>query len=160
MTEERKTFVMMIGTPGCGKSTFLTDNLNYKDYIVISTDDLVEREAAKIGKKYNDVWKDVINDVTKEVDILFKQSIQDGKNIISDQTNTTLKKRKYILGQLPKYYYKIAVQFTASFDIIKERLEKREKETGKHIPWNVVMDMNNRLEPPTLEEGFNEILLV
>jgi hypothetical protein len=54
-------------------------------------------------------------------------------------------------------YYKIAVVFKTPPTI--ELLERLASRPGKNIPWEVVSDMAQKLEvePPTKEEGFDEI---
>ena len=168
--------MILVGLPGSGKSTFVNTLLegdldcskdpyyaaagHVKDYVVLSSDNLIEAYAKSIGKTYNEVFKEAIKDCEAKLKLMFQDAVKEKRNIIIDQTNMTVSKRTYILSKVPEGYHKIVVHFTAGLDIVKERLQKRERETGKHIPWHVMEHMYNRMEKPTLEEGFDEILMI
>jgi predicted kinase len=77
-------------------------------------------------------------------------------DIIWDQTSTTVVTRAKKIRMLPEYY-KIAVVFkTPEPEELGRRLKSR---AGKNIPDDVMEMMIKQLaeEPPTEEEGFDEI---
>jgi hypothetical protein len=77
-----------------------------------------------------------------------------GRDIIWDQTSTTIASRARKFNMLPDYYH-IAVVFpTPAIEVLKERLASR---PGKEIPWEVIQGMIDNFEYPTNEEGFKEI---
>lgn len=166
--------IVMVGLPGCGKSTYVEQLLRldeqykddticepfFKNYIVISSDNLIEQYAKERGLTYTQVFKDAIKGCEAVLKQNFKDALADKRNIVYDQTNLTKFKRMGILSQVPKDYHKIVVRFSLPLETIKERLLKREAQTGKRIPWKVVEDMLSRLEEPKLEEGFDELLLI
>jgi gluconate kinase len=77
-----------------------------------------------------------------------------GKDIIWDQTSTSLASRKRKFNMLPDYYA-IAVVFpTPDPEELDRRLNSR---PGKHIPHSVMRFMIDTLDIPTEDEGFNEI---
>jgi predicted kinase len=79
-----------------------------------------------------------------------------GKDIIWDQTSTTVSTRAKKIKML-EGYTKIAVVFnTPKFDELNDRLQKRAL-TGKVIPSDVMHRMISGFEHPTLEEGFDQI---
>ena len=79
---------------------------------------------------------------------------EDGKDIIWDQTSTSVSTRAKKIRMLPDYY-KIAVVFKIPS---KEELERRlASRPGKTIPWDVMERMIGNWEEPELEEGFDEI---
>jgi len=80
-----------------------------------------------------------------------------GKDIIWDQTSTTVKSRTRKFNMLPKYEAIAVVFRTPARDELDVRLSGR---FGKHIPKNVVDSMINGWEEPTLSEGFTEIRYV
>lgn len=161
--------IMMVGLPGSGKSTYLKpyktfvengEFVEHKQYVIISTDDIIQEEADRTGKTYSELWKSMIGPATATADKQFKDALAEGKNIIWDQTNVSAKKRINVLRQVPDSYHKTANVFIVSLETLKERLTKRGQETGKHIPFNVVMDMHKRFEMPTGAEGFDEINII
>jgi predicted kinase len=157
--ESPKLFVL-VGIPGSGKSTFIRQKMSADDYVIISTDDVIEKMAAEVGKTYDELWQTRPYKRAKKIaDANFADAVKNVKNIIWDQTNITIDKRKTILSKIPEQYYKVAVLFTTPLDVVKDRLKKREKE-GKIIPDHVVNDMFKRLQPPTVTEGFDEVVLV
>jgi tRNA uridine 5-carbamoylmethylation protein Kti12 len=160
--EKLKTIIVMIGAPGSGKTTFIKNNLlnSGKKYVIISTDDLIEAEADRIGKTYSEVWKTFFKRAEKQAGRTFKEAIKNGDDIIYDQTNWSSLKRKGLLQSVGKDYYKIAVYFTIPLDVLQDRVKKRGDATGKKIPPNVVESMYNKLDEPHTEEGFDEIVLI
>jgi predicted kinase len=73
-----------------------------------------------------------------------------------DQTNTSRKSRAKKLLQLSEYN-KIAVFFETPPDVVLDkRLASR---PGKEIPDYVMRTMKENLEYPTLEEGFDVIMV-
>lgn len=145
---------MLIGVPGSGKSTWLRrQNL---DAVVISTDDIIEREAAQQGKTYSEVFDSAIKKATSEMNAALRQAIKDQQDIIWDQTNISAKSRSGKLAQFPKNYEKIAVFFpTPDAEELSKRLAGR---AGKTIPAFVVKSMAANLEPPSSKEGFDQII--
>jgi len=48
----------LVGVPASGKSTWVENQDWAKDYVIVSTDDFVEKYAADQGKTYNEVFKE------------------------------------------------------------------------------------------------------
>jgi predicted kinase len=144
---------MLIGVPGSGKSTWIANQEWAKDCVLVSTDKLIDLEAARQGKTYNEVFKGYISEATQLMNEDIKTAVAEGKDIIWDQTNTSRKTRKSKLTQVPDYY-KIAVVFaTPDDEEWKRRLESR---PGKSIPQNILRAMADGLQVPT-EDEFDEI---
>ncbi len=148
---------MLIGVPGSGKSTWVNSQDWVRDCALVSTDKLIELEAARQGRTYNDVFKDYISEATKLMNEDVNMAAAEGHDIIWDQTNVNAKSRSKKLAMLPDYE-KIAVVFnTPSANELMKRLASR---PGKEIPWSVMTSMINNFEMPTEEEGFKEIWYV
>jgi predicted kinase len=144
---------MLIGVPGSGKSTWINNQDWSKDCALISTDKLIEIEATRLGKTYNDVFKDYIKQATQIMTQEVEAAVLAGQDIIWDQTNTGRDARKSKLAQVPNYY-KIAVVFaTPESEEWQRRLNNR---PGKSIPPAVLSAMARGLQLPT-EDEFNEI---
>lgn len=144
----------LVGVPGSGKTTWIKNQSWTLPYSIISTDKWVEIFAREVGKTYSQVFEDfmpiAIDCMCKEVDIA--RSMQ--RNIIWDQTSTTIKSRQKKFNMLPDYEHIAVVLKTPNTDELIKRLANR---PGKEIPWNVVSEMINKFEPPTEQEGFLQI---
>lgn len=148
------TLYMLVGVPGSGKTTWIRNNKH--DAVVLSTDDYIEKIAAKQGKTYSEVFKDTIGDATDQMEKDLIQALRNERDIIWDQTNLTTKARKSKLSRIPKSYKKVGVYFSVPQDL-RDRLANR---PGKVIPEPVIISMINQLQPPTKEEGFDEVVAV
>jgi len=147
---------VLVGVPGSGKSTWVKNQDWAKDIPVVSTDHFVEEYAKSQGKTYSQVFDEYMPIAVKLManQVLICQA--NNKDVIWDQTSTTIATRAKKIRMLPNYY-KIAVVFkTPPGDELLVRLASR---PGKHIPLDVVAKMAEQLraEPPTEEEGFDEI---
>jgi predicted kinase len=145
---------VLVGVPGSGKSTWIADQLWAKDCVYISSDQLIEEEAARQGKTYNDVFDEYIKTA---IALMMEQAIaarDAGKDIIWDQTSVSVKSRRKKFLVLPDYEHIAIVFDTPKEDELRQRLSNR---PGKNIPWEVVSSMINNFEMPTKEEGFKEV---
>lgn len=147
---------VLVGVPGSGKSTWVKNQAWAADIPVVSTDSYVEQHARDTGKTYSEVFEEYM---PIAVQLMANQVLickANNKDVIWDQTSTTVATRAKKFRMLPDYY-KIAVVFkTPPTAELERRLASR---PGKNIPWDVVSKMAAQLEaePPTKEEGFNEI---
>jgi len=158
----RPKIFVLVGLPGSGKSTWTAKFLakSEEPYSVISSDDVIEEFAKKEGKTYTEVFKDYIGQATMIVKERFRNAVKNKDNIIWDQTNMNVKKRKSILQQLPPEYVKTAVIFSVGENELYRRLNARAELTGKTIPDFVIKDMTRNYQAPTKQEGFDNILRV
>jgi predicted kinase len=147
---------VLVGVPGSGKSTWIKNQIWAKDIPVVSTDRFVEKYAEEQGKTYSEVFQEYMPIAVR---LMANQALicQANKlDIIWDQTSTSVATRAKKIRMLPNYY-KIAVVFkTPEPEELKRRLDSR---IGKNIPEEVSETMARQLrdEPPTKEEGFDEI---
>jgi predicted kinase len=145
---------MLIGVPAAGKSTWIGNQDWTKDCVVVSTDNYVEAQAKLEGKTYNEVFKDFMPLAVKMMAQDVVKAREAGKDIIWDQTSTTVRSRERKFNMLPDYHH-IAVVFSAPE---KEEHDRRlNSRVGKNIPAHVMKSMIEGYEPPTEEEGFKEI---
>jgi len=145
---------VLVGVPGAGKSTWVENQLWAKDCVYVSSDQLIEEEAACQGKTYDEIFKGYVNTA---VFLMLEKVIaarEAGKDIIWDQTSVSVKSRKKKFSMLPDYEHIAVVFDTPSRDELERRLANR---PGKNIPWEIVSSMINNFEMPTEEEGFNEV---
>jgi len=144
----------LIGIPGSGKTTWINNQDWAKECAYISTDIWVELEAERQGKTYSEVFKDYM---PKAVNIMSAQVVDartQDKDIVWDQTSTTIASRAKKFNMLPNYEH-IAVVFRCpDADELMRRLDSR---PGKVIPLDVIEGMVKNFEVPSEEEGFKEI---
>ncbi len=148
---------MLCGLPTCGKSTYVEKlkKLDYwKNAIVLSTDNYIEKQAQRMGMTYNDIFDDVIDDATRELELEFNMAKENGRGIIWDQTNLSIKTRRKKLSKLPSSYRRCAVYFEIS---LEEALERNKHREGKFIPESILKRMWHQFEIPTIVEGFDYV---
>ena len=145
---------VLVGVPASGKTTWFRSQEWTENCYYISTDRHVEAYAEAHGRTYSEVFADymptAVANMVEEVERARAGSI----DIIWDQTSTTVASRRKKFDMLPDYY-KIAVVFkTPDPAELAQRLASR---PGKIIPEEVVEGMIKQFEPPTEDEGFDEI---
>ncbi len=144
----------LIGVPGSGKSTWISNQDWALGLTVVSTDMWVEIYAKEQGKTYSEVFTDYM---PTAVDLMAKQVVfarEHDHTIIWDQTSTTIASRAKKFRMLPDYEHIAVVFRTPERSELDVRLSSR---PGKHIPKNVVDAMIDGREEPSEEEGFTEI---
>lgn len=147
---------VLVGVPGSGKSTWVKNQLWASDCVIVSTDRFVEDHARDTGKTYSEVFQEYMPIAVRLMANQVLICKANNKDIIWDQTSTTIETRAKKIRMLPEYY-KIAVVFKTPPTVeLQRRLASR---PGKNIPWEVVSNMAQQLEaePPSEEEGFDEI---
>ena len=149
----------LIGVPGSGKSTWV----DTQDWAItcanVSTDKWVEIYAKEVGRTYSEVFTDFMPTAG---DLMAKEVVmaRDMKrDIIWDQTSTTVKSRTRKFNMLPDYEHIAVVFRTPEHTELMRRLVSR-WDSGKIIPEHVVASMIASWEEPTEEEGFTEIWYV
>lgn len=148
---------ILVGVPGAGKSTWVKTQTLTSDYKYISTDRIVERYAAHVKKTYTEVFGLFMPRAVEEMVRQVNNAKKKGKDIIWDQTSTTIASRARKFRMLPDYEM-IAVVFpTPEQEELEKRLASR---PGKEIPKNVVDDMIKNWEDPSEQEGFDKVIIV
>ena len=147
----------LIGVPAAGKSTWINSQNWISGMEYVSTDHHVHEYAKEQGKTYKEVFKDYM---PTAVELMAQEVVaarEAGRDVLWDQTSTTVKSRARKFNMLPDYHHVAVVFRTPKIDTLKERLALR---TGQPIPWEVVQGMIDNWEEPTEEEGFKEIWYV
>lgn len=145
---------VLVGVPGAGKSTWVKDQEWAKDCVYVSTDLLVDQEAERQGKTYNDVFKDYMPTAVKLMADDVVRAREAGRDIIWDQTSTTVGSRKKKFNMLPDYEHIAVVFKTPELGELNRRLKSR---PGKNIPSHVMVQMIKGWQDPTPEEGYAEV---
>jgi predicted kinase len=146
---------MAVGLPNSGKSFYWSKY--FKSFIRLSTDDYIEWAANQLNLSYNEVFESQIGTASIVLNSIRDFAVSKNDSIFYDQTNLTKKTRKKKLNTFPKHYKKIAVFFDTPFEVCMKRNTTR---PGKVIPQRVMLQMNESLTIPTVDEGFSEVLIV
>lgn len=144
----------LVGVPGSGKTTWVNNQEWALTCAYISTDKWVEIFAKEIGSTYSRVFTDFM---PIAVDCMAKEVVnarEMGRDIIWDQTSTSVKSRAKKFAMLPDYYHIAVVFKTPEQTELIRRLFSR---PGKEIPEHVIASMIASFEMPTEDEGFKEI---
>lgn len=157
--------IMMVGLPGCGKTTLkeeLQEAYENQEILscVYSTDIVIEHIAALEGLTYNEQFsKGTLKTAKRFAEKCLSHGLSIQSDIIWDQTNLTKKSRASKLKKIPSDYRKIAVYFepdlTKVFEVNKQREAK-----GRDVPKNVLMNMIATIEAPTESEGFDRVVVI
>lgn len=141
-------FIMLIGLPGSGKSTwaekYITENANT---VLISSDNIrKELFGDETSQEDN-------NRVFYEMEVRTLTHLNNGVNVIYDATNVVRKRRKAFLDKLPTWVIKEAHVIWAPLEVCIERDSSRDRTVGKEVIWRMVKSY----QPPFFDEGFNRI---
>jgi predicted kinase len=144
----------LVGVPASGKSTWIDTQDWALSCAKVSTDKWVEIYAREVGRTYSQVFADFM---PTAVDLMAKEVIaarEIGRDIIWDQTSTTLASRARKFNMLPDYEHIAVVFKTPEHTELMQRLMSR---PGKEIPEHVITGMIASWEEPTLDEGFTQV---
>jgi len=158
MGQQCKLYVL-VGVPGSGKSSWHCDQEWLQHAAYISTDRYVEEYAKNIGKTYSEVFKEVMPKCVEHMTGDVVHACEASRDIVWDQTSTTVASRQKKFAMLPDYYAIAVVFRTPPRDELDRRLQSR-YDSGKIIPQAVIDSMIENWQEPTLEEGFREIWYV
>ena len=149
------TLYLTIGAPGSGKSTYAKNLIKDKDIKYLSSDEL----RAQLGKDESDqtVTGQVFNHIKKKV----VEYLEMGDSVLIDATNINKKDRKYYIDTAKQNNAKvIGLVCAVTKNELIERNTKRGESGVRNVPVWVIEKMLNKYEPPTTEEGFDEIIYV
>jgi len=148
---------ILIGVPASGKSTWAKSYEGDTKVAFISTDKLVDAYARSVNLSYNQVFKDFMPNAVKLMAAEVVEAREAGRDIIWDQTSTTINSRKKKFNMLPGYEMIAVVFKTPTSEELTRRLNSR---PGKNIPNYVVESMIDGWEEPSEEEGFDKIIYI
>lgn len=150
--------LMLVGPPLSGKTTFIRKY--FTDTEVISRDEILMEVYG--SRNYSEAFKNVDQ---KKVDKTLRDRMteygKEGRNVLVDMTNLSPKTRKANLAYFSKDYYKVAVAFPIlPMEEYKRRNDYRNETENKYIPDSVLRSMISNYVVPTLDEGFDEIIVL
>lgn len=146
-------FVMMMGLPGVGKSTYVKNN--FSGYEIVSSD--IVREELGITEH------DAVNNIKvfDEVHNRIKNALKNGKNVVMDATNLSRKNRVHALTLA-----KIAGRrqyLRSTLILVLDTVENcvlRDSHRTKPVGEDVIDRMFKSFESPAYYEGWNEIKVI
>lgn len=144
---EMPELIILIGPPGCGKSSIAQYFYTRSRYEHISSDQIREELFGDVN--YQGDNDRVFYEMRKRsIDALNK-----GLSVVYDATNMTRKDRSGVLKECPAWVKKVALVVWAPVQTCVERDQKRNRTVGK----DVIYKMLKRFEAPYYDEGFDEI---
>ncbi|XP_030053814.1 bifunctional polynucleotide phosphatase/kinase [Microcaecilia unicolor] len=141
LTSLSQEVVVAVGYPAAGKSAFMKAQLVSKDYAYVNRDTLGS-------------WQKCVAACEK--------SLHSGKSVAVDNTNPDLESRSRYIDCARKAGVPVrCFLFTAPIELIKHNNRFREI-TSDHLHVNnmVIHSYKNKFVPPSLNEGFSEILRI
>lgn len=161
VSDTTNTLTILIGPPGCGKSTFSKKHFN--NYTVISRDKIMLEYAynkqyifSTTDAEYSNAWKQLTEEDQKNIDsslhLEFQEAIKNKENILIDMTNMSKKSRaKWINPAKQKKYSIKYVVFIPEHSKYANKLMER-KNNGKDISNTVVNNMWKNFTYPVPDE--------
>lgn len=151
------TCYQLVGVPASGKSTWVSNQNWISDFVIVSTDSYVDKFARRMNQTYSQVFDKVMPRAVRLMARKVNLAKRQGKDIIWDQTSTTVSSRKKKFRMLPEYDHIAVVFSTPNMLELQKRLNSR---PGKNIPDHVIQNMIKNFDMPSDSEGFVEIWYV
>lgn len=152
-----KKVYMLIGAPGCGKSTYRRKLLNeHPDAAVVSMDDL---RLSWYGSSYDEAYIASTKDkkFRAKIDKVYIETLRENDVVILDNTHTAAKARRGWLAPARARDFRVtAVLFPADLVTIVNRQKTRE---DKVVPKHVVDNMYGRMSLPMIGD-FDDVIVV
>lgn len=153
--------IVMVGVPASGKSTRVRDmGIMDPDVFVYSTDNLIEAWAENNGWSYDFAFSKYIDKATRQMNELVDIAIKNRMNIIWDQTNLGVGKRRKIINRMKQAGYTVECEciMVPMGDSQTEDWQFRLKSRpGKIIPDNILYNMMDSFVKPEVDEGFDRV---
>ena len=151
--------VLMVGIPGCGKSTYARERL--AGHLRISRDEMrgdpaeVDRLAWRYRREVHPKNKKP-KKVRRAEYILVSDALRSGRDIVIDSTNTTRSKRELNIRLAKEHGARVRAVFFTDHEAAMERNARR---IGKErVPDRSMRRILDNLEPPSAGEGIDEII--
>jgi len=156
-----KTATVMVGLPALGKSTFIK-KLKDENTWIYSTDMYIDAVAEDNGITYSEAFQSNIKAATEFNEQKLQTMVGLGKDLIFDQTNLGIGKRRKIINRMKQSGY--TVNCICLFPPLAEMLDDQKAwksrldgRPGKIIPNEVIANMLESFVVPTVDEGFDSV---
>jgi predicted kinase len=156
-----KSFVMLVGLPGAGKSTMAVEKYAADpDAVVITSDTILEGIAADKNITYAQAFAEHMGEANAACFAQAREAFAAGKKVVWDQTNLSIDDRARKLALVPDDYFKTAFAFELSKDELADRFIARFHETGKAVAPESMDKMAKSYERPGRFEGFDYVEVI
>ena len=130
--------VILVGLPGAGKTTFYRQRFE-------STHALVSKDLLSRGRTKQD-----------RQDVQLRAALAAGRSVVVDNTNVTRAERAAIIAiaravraRVVGYFFQVTT---------REAVARNDQRSGRQkVPNVAIFTRAKRLEPPTVDEGFDEL---
>lgn len=146
----KPVYLMLVGLPASGKTTLarqIVAAFPTRSWHIVSTDDYIEDQATRAGSTYDAVFKDAIDAATKEMNASRTVALSQGRSIIHDQTNLTVKSRARKFASVPDAYLRIGILCDSP-----HRASRLAARSGKTIPSEIDAKMVADFQPISADE--------
>lgn len=146
-------FLMLIGLPGSGKTTYARSLLQTnEDWVHLSSDEITHRNRLP-GESV---------DYQNTFEEMYQQSafhLENGTNVIYDATNLASKRRKSILNRIEKFDPETeAIVFLTPYEMLKKRNSRRED--ADRVPDSIIERYIRAFQLPRKDEKFDWIRIL
>lgn len=144
----KPTFLMLVGLPGSGKSTYIE---KYCENCTVHSSDAIREELSGDVNNQN-INAQVFETLHKRI----KADLIAGKNTVYDATNISWKRRKAFLQELSSIdCWKDCILMATPFELCVERNNLRERK----VPYFVIERMYKNFDIPWYNEGWDSIVI-
>ncbi len=156
-TDDGPFYILMVGAPGHGKSTFAKALGEALPLIVCNTDDWLEARAKRLKIQVHEAHTGApFGQITTLLARKIWENLNYGKNVLVDQTSVTALSRAKKLKLCQTSHLKICIDLfdETSAQDLANRVKERHAKGGRFVPLRVIEEMLKAYEPPRHEEGF------
>ena len=146
----RPRFIILVGIPGCGKTTY-AKSLSVRIGGIHISSDAIRKEL------YGD--ENIQDDPGKVFSLMHNRTLEalgNGIDVVYDATNVSRKDRASIMSKMPKYVNCECHIVWAPIETCIERDAQRERSVGKEV----IDRMVKRFQAPYYDEGFDSIEVI
>lgn len=139
---DKKQVIIMVGSQGSGKSSFVNSYLKPLKYIIVNRDSL-------------GTWQKCLS--------VMKSGLDSGASVVVDNTNPDKESRSKYINEARKHGVRcVAVHMNISKEHAKHNIKFRELTDPSHVPIPdlIINSYFTKFQPPEAEEGFDEIISV
>lgn len=141
--------IMLVGLPGCGKSTYAEKISKAENAIVLSSDALREELYGNVNDQEHN------GEVFQELHKRAKKHLRNGLNVIIDATNVNRKRRIHFINEFSDWELE-AHYLCSSFNVCKYRDTQRQRSVGEEV----IKRMYKQLQVPTYIEGWDNVKIL